>query len=879
VIKPANRRRHDATAAALAVLMIALAVTCTITSLRWIGRTFPGFFVMANGVVASVSLPDWPAAKHDVYQHAVMAVNGVPTNTGHEVYAIVGRLPSGAKITYMLRQGDRQSELAVNSRTFTDQDYLLIFLPYLLSGLGLALIGIAVWWLAPEAAGGRALLIGGIAGGVFAITAADLYSPANFFRLHILGEAFFPAGLLIHLALVFPVDRLRRWRGWLLALPYMIAAALGASYEFYLYRPAAYTLIHNLCMIYAGLGGIFLLGAVAWDYCTSPSFRVRQRLRIILLGLLAGFTFPGALMLYSGLAGGAVPVNYAGYTVVIFPLSVGYAIIKHDLFEIDALIKRGVYYLALTATLMLGYLAMLALLDLDLNAAHLAPTLPASLAFISILALLLNPLRNLLQKSIDRIFFRLHYDPRRMLEASSAALGSTLRLNEILAFVHETIGATVAARDCRIFLQQPAHGRYLCVYPPMDHPPTLAADDPLVERLKSYHQGVFTTEDGEEPSFAPARMARAHESEVAQQTMLAAPLMLKHELLGMILLGRKESGAFFSADDRAFLGALANQSVLSIGNAMAYAEIEALNLALEARVEERTRELARSNADLRSSIERLGHAYSDLQRSRQTLTRAESMAALGRLSAGIAHEMNTPLGASMTSLKLIQQLVEELPRPAPTGNAPHNGAAVQQIMMLVSNTRQWIDKAAAHIRSLKAHTRDLEQEESRTFSVRELLEQIEPLVAHRLRLADCTLKVTSGPDPLVFGDAGKLSQVLTNLIVNAIDAYTTSLLEERTVGVDIRSDQSAVVITVSDHGCGISPANLDKIFDQFFSTKPLGEGTGLGLSISRDIVTALFGGTISVESAVDQGSRFIVYIPAASPRDNPAAPRKPGVRS
>jgi signal transduction histidine kinase len=111
----------------------------------------------------------------------------------------------------------------------------------------------------------------------------------------------------------------------------------------------------------------------------------------------------------------------------------------------------------------------------------------------------------------------------------------------------------------------------------------------------------------------------------------------------------------------------------------------------------------------------------------------------------------------------------------------------------------------------------------------------------------------------VYGDPSKLGQVLTNLIVNAIDAYKD--LTGREIHVEIAEVGGYLEICVRDHGCGIPRENLDHIFEEFFSTKPIGEGTGLGLSIARDIVTNFFGGIISAESTPGQESVFTLRLP------------------
>jgi len=109
--------------------------------------------------------------------------------------------------------------------------------------------------------------------------------------------------------------------------------------------------------------------------------------------------------------------------------------------------------------------------------------------------------------------------------------------------------------------------------------------------------------------------------------------------------------------------------------------------------------------------------------------------------------------------------------------------------------------------------------------------------------------------------------VLTNLIVNATDAYKEASKEKGEIGIEVSEDGDILEIRVKDQGCGIAPENKEKIFDELYSTKPLGEGTGLGLSIARNIVSNLFGGTIRLESQVGQGSMFILRLPRAQRRE------------
>ena len=870
----AQRSWRKGCAAALVLAALGLTLTCGVTSSGWIDTPFPGFFVMANRVVASVNLPHWPVAHHsDIYQHVVVAVNDQPVATSAELYAFVRSFPPDSALTYTLEKDGQISRITLPSLTFTLADYFLLFATYLFTGLALSLIGISVWFLKPANPASRALFIGGLAGGFFALTGVDLYFPHWFFRLHVLSEAFFPAGL-VHLALVFPVERLSRYHPLSLSVPYLVALALGAAYEFFLYQPAAYSFIHSFCMVYAGIAGLILLSGIIWDYHTTTSHLIRQRIRIILLGFLGGYAFPAALMLSSGVTEGGWAINYAAFTAFLFPLSLGYAIVKHDLFEIDILLRRGIYYLTLTALLSLTYFAFLAFLTFTLRSSEGARSPLFPLLFTLVAVLLLNPLKDHLQRGVDRVFFRLRYNPKKVLEVTSASLASTLQLDEILSLIWRTINETVGVKQGGIFLLPSNAGQYAQVYPKTKNALHLPIEHPLIQGVQQKGR-VFSLYDVADEAFPPEVQERDRKGLEHIGAQLLVPLTLKGDLIGLIALGNKESGTFFSADDSDFLYTLANQSALSIANALAYQEIQELNAGLEKKVEERTQALAHANSELHASLGQLEQTYRDLQHSHEHLLRAEKMAALGRLTAGIAHEINTPLGASLTSLKLMQELVQEYSTSigdSEVNERDHQDIAAQ-MDKLVRATQQWMEKAAAHIRSLKLHTRDLKQGEEWAFSILQTLEDTGLLLAHRLRLSQCTLTVScTSAKPILYGDPSKLGQVLTNLTVNAIDAYKDAGKDGGEIRINVGEVGDILEIRVSDHGCGIPRENIVKIFDEFFSTKALGEGTGLGLSIARDIITNFFRGTLTVESELGQGSVFILRLPRGSHRKTQQSP-------
>src|SRR5712692_3720162 len=349
---------------------IALATVTTLTSLGWVGRTFPGFMLLDNRVIASVGLGDWPPARCEVdpcppvYQSQVVAVDGVPVRSTAEVYARVAAEPPGTEIRYRLRRGGVERGVTVASAEFKKRDWALLFGPFLLNGAVFVAAGLVAWVLRPHAPLPRALLAFGGPVGLFLFTAMDLYGPATFFRLHVVGESFLPAALL-QLALVFPdAHRHARWR----LAGYPIALAILAVYEWSLYRPSIYSHVLTLNMFCLGLVGVFSTVRLIASYRSRRSPLARQRVRVMTLGALFGLSLPLLIVLASAISGGGTAMNPAATTIFLFLLALAYAVVKHDLFEIDAMVKRGAYYFLLTGAVGATYIGAVVLFNLGLRA-------------------------------------------------------------------------------------------------------------------------------------------------------------------------------------------------------------------------------------------------------------------------------------------------------------------------------------------------------------------------------------------------------------------------------------------------------------------------------------------------------------------------------
>ncbi len=823
-----------AVALAIGLAAILLATRTTITSSEWIGRPFPGFMLLDNRVVASVGLAHWTGASvPGLYQSAIVAVNGETVRSASEVYARVRPVAPGTPLRYLLRRAGAEREVVIATQIFTVRDWLLLFGAFLFSGGAYLVAALVVWVFRPRAPLGRAFLSTGAAWGIFLITAMDLYGPATFFRLHVLCETLV-APAVLHLALLFPQPHpLARWR----LAGYLPSLLIGALYERFLYEPAAYSTILYTNMTYLGLASVSFGARLLWEYWRGLSPLARQRVRVVMLGTLCGFSIPGAIVLISVLTGGGFAMNAGAFTQVLFPLSLAYAVMKHDLFEIDAMVKRGAYYLVLSGAVAAAYIGAVVLLDQMLSG-HALTVSPAFPIFFTLVVLLVfNPLRTRLQAFVDRVFFRTAYDGARELAAVGRQLASTLQGERIVALVCAAVDHAIPNTATRLFVRE-ADGRLAesgggrCV------PPALGRA--LDERR------VITVYDPAElyPDAATHEAVRAALTTLGAQ--VALPLRLRGELVGILSAGAKHTGLFYTAGDAEFLRALAQQAAIALENARTYEALALLNARLEDRVRERTAQLEEANREL-------AQAYGELKRAETRLVHSEKMASLGRLVAGVAHEINNPVSFISTSVAPLTRRLQQAAARVP----PHRRGALREAEELAGIMARGAARTAAIVKDLRSFSR-LGEATRKAVDLHEGLEVTLRLLEPRWR-ERIAVHRDYGSLPLVECDPGQLNQVFMNLLANACDAIAGT----GHIWITTRADGDTVSVAIRDDGAGIPPDVLGRVFDPFFTTKDVGGGTGLGLAVSHAVVAA-HGGRIEVESGPSAGSTFRVTLPIAA---------------
>jgi signal transduction histidine kinase len=270
----------------------------------------------------------------------------------------------------------------------------------------------------------------------------------------------------------------------------------------------------------------------------------------------------------------------------------------------------------------------------------------------------------------------------------------------------------------------------------------------------------------------------------------------------------------------------------------------------------RMHELARER--LRRSRAELEKANRELQLSQQKLMVSEKMAALGRLTAGMAHEINSTLAGAINSLELARVDTEAL-EASPVAQ-DETGELIGEVRESVALALTALGKIADFVRRMRGQTSVSEGASGSTFSPGDEASTVLRLLQVALLEKRVSLRADIAEGGRLRGDPARFGQIVQNLVTNAADAYDG---EPGAVDVRVFPMDSEVIVEVEDEGSGIPADIRGHIFDHFFTTKEVGKGTGLGLAMVHDLATQYFGGSIEFDSQVGQGTRFIVRLPAA----------------
>ena len=280
-------------------------------------------------------------------------------------------------------------------------------------------------------------------------------------------------------------------------------------------------------------------------------------------------------------------------------------------------------------------------------------------------------------------------------------------------------------------------------------------------------------------------------------------------------------------------------------------------------------EMQDKNFLLKNQVDEIKEKTERLDQSRKRLVQSEKMASLGQLVAGVAHEINTPVGIGITvSSHLIDQTREII---AAFDKNKMTKSALTQYFGKTLETSELIFthlvQAGDLVRSFKMISADQTVHERRSFMLKTYLDDIIVSLRPKLKKELHQVTVNCREDIEINSYPGALAQIITNLIINSLlHAYSEG--EKGNIRINASTEGTDVILEYGDDGKGISSENIDKIFDPFFTTKRGKGGTGLGLHIIYNTVTEILKGSITCESTLGKGTRFSIKLPISIKGDN-----------
>ena len=692
-------------------------------------------------------------------------------------------------------------------------------------------VALSVWRLRPDRADSWALLLFGCAMGTQLFLAGALDRIGAVFvwmNLPFIGATSF------HLFTTYPLEpawivRRPRWR----LLVYVLAALFAAGVLLSPWLPVPSGVIAQAGFLFSiglGAGCMGILAYERWNH--RRDFDI-ARADVMLVGamvtfvpligtVLAQYLFSTPLPWYAGLA-----------SVFVFPLAIGWGIARNQLFDIRLVARSSAAYGAVT----LGITGLFALLISFADALFARFNVDArapgfSIGFLFLAILLFNPVRVRVQRVVDGFFDRDRARYRTAVREISEAMVSMLSVQEIVERILLAVTDTMGVERALVLLQAEDGDGFdiVAARGELDEDAEeleFGPDHPLARQLwmrrEELARADFDDEQDPEVREASRDVFDSLDAEVL------VPILYGVDLLGMIAVGRKISGDRLAPDDRQLLRTLANQSSIAIENAKAFDEIAQLNETLEARVERRTEELRRTQAQL---------------------VQSEKMRSLGQLVAGVAHELNNPIGFVHANLQLLQGYVDRLE----SEDAAVREKAREAIRKLITRSREGTGRVKQIVQDLRTFSR-MDQAELQEVDLNEEVERTLGLAEPRFK-DRVHVERDFGELPRVRCFAGQLNQVFMNLVINACDAMEG----EGTLRIRTSAIPDGVRLEFSDDGPGLPPDVKDRLFEPFFTTKPVGQGTGLGLSLSHGIIER-HGGRMWAESEPGSGATFVIELP------------------
>lgn len=677
-------------------------------------------------------------------------------------------------------------------------------------------------------------------------------------------------------------------RRLLLRIGYGIAALFGVLLVSTDYIISDLHPVHGIHFIKAtplylvGLLHYFIYTLVAnWDlarYATIVKGSRRNQTLIILCSFGIGFLGSSGAIL--PMLDASLYFPWLNFGLSFYVCSLSYAILQHRVLDFQLIFKKTLIF-SLSAGLITGFFVIIVLGITKLFTVYVkeesfAVTLGAAL----LIAVIFDPLKRKTETIIDHLFYGGRPDYPNVAKEASGKLAGQLDRDAIRTFVTDTIFEVIEPGAAHFFTEE--NNSFVPAYSRSNHHqgitaafPEIPNNSPIILHLQRTPHILLQPIQEINSRFSSPTKA---DNNTSANLVLIVPIQMLGELTDMLILEEKPSGESFSSEEITLLATLANQTSISLNNALLYEQIEENYAELEEaytytrtineslRLEIATRK--GTEQELKEALKKLELEIQEKTREvaeriktekekvalQEQLYQSQKIEAIGRLAGGVAHDFNNILSIIIGYAEIV------------IGQLPMGSQAAQDLCIIKDAGH----KAAALTHQLLAFSRK-QVLQMQTVDLNELVNNLIKMLRRTIG-ENIVLDVLTGNNPLLAHvDPGQIEQVLLNLTINARDAMPKGgqlsiAAKEITVVTGEEGHPEGVapgtysVLTITDTGCGMSPEIQEKIFEPFYTTKELGKGTGLGLATVYGIVNQ-HGGVISVNSHQELGTTFNVYLP------------------
>lgn len=785
----------------LAFAMVFLAIASVVEQK---GALSPGFVLWRNLVVPAVSSNRFPGPDVSLpYRSVLMAVDGHEVHSVADVQAILRQAPPGTAFRYTFVHDQQVEERTIRSRRLGWSTLLELVGPYVLNGIVLLVTALVVFFFKPGLPAARAFLALALTFGGMLLLAVDAFFSFRADRLCFTLDSLVPAALL-HFGLCFPEPKaIVRRHPWLEWAPYLACLPLAVAQSYFLTRSAAGHL-RTSDLVYAADAAAALLAVLALihTFVRSQNPLARQQAKAVAAGFALSSFIPALAILSVVVFRADLPFNPLSVFLIVCPLSIGYAIARHNLFAVDRFLRTGVVYGALTLIVFLVYAAIV--LTGEQLVAERQPLAGALMPFYLLVVLFIaEPLRRRIQLVVDRLLYRQSYSFRTTVESSSAALASMLQSEGI---AHQVLGALTGALalDWAALVVRRQDGELQTFAEPNE--PAQRLEQRIRAQAAGVGELIAASSIVTRLDRSPRRRGRVA-ALASLDAILSVPVRTTKADLGLLLLSEKKSGAFYSDEDLDLLQTLANQAALALTNA---------------------------------------EAYEALQRAQDELVQAERLAAVGELSATVAHGIRNPLAGIRMAAQIARDEREDIE------------AVTESLDDIISES----DRLEQRVRAILDLARPGGPTESQT-NVEATLSRFVEMMRQRLPAGTEIVVRCEAGLPLVRFESNQLIEVVEIVVNNAVEAMKgpgrIELRAARRAGAT--SSEERVRLEIEDNGPGINDTTLGRIFELFYTTK--GTGTGVGLAMARRLIERQQG-SIDVRSTVGSGTTFLIELKPVS---------------